>query len=139
VKRLFALALLLLPLALTGCVERILEIRSDPPGADVYIDGERMGVTPLVHKYAWYGTREVTLIKPDHRTDRQLVVLNAPWWQIFPFDLITDVALPFTVTDKVEHVVVLSREPADAGGLSETLERANRAREKASLPVDAPR
>ena len=132
-------AVLLLPVLFAGCVERILEIRSDPPGAEVYIDGERKGVTPLVHKYAWYGTREVTLIKPDYRTDRQLVVLSAPWWQIFPFDLITDVALPFTFTDKVEHIVALRREPPEAGGFPETLERANKAREKASLPVDAPR
>lgn len=30
-----------------GCTHT-LEVRSDPPGADVYVDGERMGQTPLV-------------------------------------------------------------------------------------------
>lgn len=30
-----------------GCAHT-LEVRSDPPGADVYVDGERLGQTPLV-------------------------------------------------------------------------------------------
>src|SRR5687767_13323668 len=56
------LLFVLMPLILAGCVERLLEIRSDPPGAEVYIDGERKGMTPYTEKYIWYGVREVTLV-----------------------------------------------------------------------------
>jgi hypothetical protein len=39
-------ALLALPLALAGCVERILTVRSEPPGAAVTVDGDPAGTTP---------------------------------------------------------------------------------------------
>jgi hypothetical protein len=129
----------LIPLLVAGCVERSLVIRSDPPGAEVYIDGERKGMTPHTEKYVWYGTREVTLVKSDYRSHREMVELHAPWWQVFPFDLITDVVLPLTLTDKVELDIKLHKEPPKARGMDETLERANEAREKSRRPVDAPR
>ncbi|HEU4339403.1 MAG TPA: PEGA domain-containing protein [Planctomycetota bacterium] len=129
----------LIPLLSLGCVERSMVIRSDPPGADLFIDGQRVGVTPHVQPYVWYGTREVTLAMPGYRTERRMVALNAPWWQIFPFDLITDLLVPFTLTDKLEVDIPLRKEPAEAGALNETLERAEEARRKAALPPDAPK
>lgn len=129
----------LVPLLSAGCVDRLLEIRSDPPGADLFIDGERVGVTPHVHKYVWYGTREVTLVMPGYRSERRMVALNAPWWQIFPFDLVTDVLVPVTLTDKLDVHIALRKEAHEAGALDETLERATEARRKAALPPDAPK
>ena len=129
---------LLLPVALTGCVERMLEIRSEPSQAEVYRDGERLGQTPLVMNYEHYGTREITLVKEGYRSHRQLVELNSPWWQIFPFDLITDVVLPFTFTDRVELVVTLEKQPPLKEAIQETLKRAEEARKKASAPEESP-
>jgi len=137
--RIRALPLLFLPLAFTGCVERLLSIRSEPSGAEVFIDGERRGSTPHVERYSFYGGREVTLVKKGYRSHRKLVELNAPWWQIFPFDLLTDVVIPFTITDRVELDIVLEKEPPAAEALGETLKRAEEAREKSRLPADAPR
>ena len=139
VMRLACLSIALLPLALAGCVERLLVIRSQPTGAEVYIDGEKRGVTPHTEKYAYYGTREVTLVKKGYRTFRQNVVLSAPWWQIFPMDLVTDVALPFTITDRVDLEVPLEKEPAGAGAFQETLRRAEEARAKANAPLEEPK
>jgi hypothetical protein len=112
----------------------MLVIRSEPPGAQVVIDGEVRGETPHVERYVHYGTREVTLIKPGFRTHRKMVELDAPWWQVFPFDLLTDVVLPFTFTDKVELAVPLEKEPEAGGAFQETYQRALEAREKANEP-----
>ena len=45
-------------LSQAGCVERFLAIHSDPPGAAVYLDGEKVGTTPCEVTYTWYGTRD---------------------------------------------------------------------------------
>ncbi len=134
-----AVPLLLLPLVLAGCVERLITIRSTPSGAQVYFDGELRGETPHVERYSFYGTREVTLVKKGYRTHRKMVELAGPWWQIFPLDLITDVLLPFTITDRVELDVALEKEPEGPAALKDVLKRAAEAREKANLPLDAPR
>ena len=138
-KRPAALLVLLLPLVLVGCVERLLSIRTEPAGAQVFVDGELRGTTPHVEKYAFYGTREITLVKKGHRTYRKMVELDSPWWQIFPFDLFTDVIIPFTFTDRVDLDIVLEKEPDAADAIGETLKRADESRDKANLPADAPR
>ena len=116
----------------------MLEIRSEPAQAEVLVDGQRLGQTPLVMNYEHYGTREITLVKEGYRSHRRLVELNSPWWQVFPFDLITDVLLPFTFTDRVELVVKMEKEPPLAEAIQETLKRAEEARKKASPPDDSP-
>lgn len=138
-KRPAAVLVLLIPLVLSGCVERLISIRSEPSGAGVYIDGQLRGTTPHVERYSYYGGRDVTLVKKGYRSHRQLVELDAPWWQVFPFDLLTDVVIPVTITDRVELDVVLEKEPPAAEALGDTLKRANEAREKSRLPADAPR
>lgn len=137
-QRLIPVALLL-PIALAGCVDRIVSIRSNPPGAEVYLDGELRGTTPHDEHYSYYGTRDLTLVKSGYRSHRRKIGLNSPWWQIFPFDLVTDVLLPFTITDHVEVAVELEKEPPPGDAIGETLKRAEEAREKASAPADAPR
>ena len=139
VKRLRALPLLVLPFVGVGCVERLLVIRSQPAGAEVWIDGEKRGETPHTEHYAYYGTREVTLVKKGYRSHRQSVDLASPWWQIFPFDLITDVLIPVTITDRVDLEVPLEKEPEGAGAFAETMKRAGEARDKANAPPEPPR
>ena len=137
--RRLTLAWILVPLAFTGCVDRIVSIRSAPPGAEVYLDGELRGTTPHDEHYSYYGTRELTLVKSGYRSHRRKIELNSPWWQIFPFDLVTDVLLPFTIADHVEVAVELEKEPPPADAIGETLKRDEEAREKAGRPADAPR
>ena len=134
-----ALAAALLPLAAVGCVDRIISIRSEPSGAEVWLDGERKGTTPHDEHYAYYGTRELVLIKPGYRTNRQTLPLDSPWWQIFPFDFVTDVVIPFTLTDRVEVHVVLEKELSIQEAAKEALQHAEEARQKASARPDDPR
>ena len=52
-------ALLLAFLMVTGCVTRKMIIRSNPPGAPVWVDERYAGETPVEIPFTYYGTRKV--------------------------------------------------------------------------------
>ena len=62
-------------LASTGCVERRYTIRSNPPGALVYVNGEEIGTTPVSRSFTYYGDRDITLIQ-----DGFTVVIWVRFW-----------------------------------------------------------
>jgi len=74
----------------TGCVHRRVTINSNPSGALVRVDGKDIGYTPASLDYTWYGTREIQLLKDGYETQTQLVNINAPWYQKFPLDFLSD-------------------------------------------------
>jgi hypothetical protein len=113
---------------LCGCVERIVTVRSEPAGATVFFDDKEVGVTPCDIPYIWYGKRELALERDGYRPVRDIVILNAPWWQIFPCDLVTDVLIPFTIRDRMEVAYLLEPMPKDVR--AEVLRRAAELREK---------
>ncbi|MEI6037860.1 MAG: PEGA domain-containing protein, partial [Planctomycetota bacterium] len=41
--------------ASTGCVQRRMTIRSNPPGALVYVDDYQIGATPVSTDFIYYG------------------------------------------------------------------------------------
>lgn len=129
-----ALLLLSLPLLLSGCVERFLLVRSEPEGATVYLDGERVGETPVDIPYTWYGTRELVLEKRGFREIREKVALRPPWWQWPGLDFLTDVVIPFTLTDRREAAFHLERAPLTSEELEEVLRRARELRKEAGVP-----
>ena len=123
--------LLFAPLLLAGCVERFIALRSEPAGADVYLDGEKVGQTPIDIPYVWYGTREVILEKRGYREIRERVALNPPWWQYPVIDFVTDVLIPFTITDREEFSFHLESAPLTREEIDGTLKRAEETRAKA--------
>ena len=85
---------LLLSLVLgTGCVRRSLTVKSDPPGALVYLNGVEVGRTPMTRDFTWYGTYDVTLRKEGYETLKTEGKVIAPWWQWVPIDFFAE-ALP---------------------------------------------
>ncbi len=124
-------AAVVLALALAGCVERIITVRSQPAGATVYVDGDKAGETPCDVKYAWYGTRKVTIEKAGYASVSRDVELRAPWYQIFPLDFITDVLIPITITDRTELHFLLQEEKEGAADPEDVKKRAAELREKA--------
>lgn len=113
---------------LSGCVERLLLVRSDPSGARVFVDAHDMGVTPVEVPFEHYGTREVLLRKsgedsdePGHESVVQLVELKAPWYQWFPFDIFSELLWPGTIRDV--HEVMIPMPPLDTEALQEKLEQ----------------
>ena len=91
ITRLIAVFMLLL---LSGCAQRILHIETQPPGADVYINGEAAGKTPLDHPFDFYGKFELVLRHTDHQSRRIIHEASPPWYAYFPMDIIVDFILP---------------------------------------------
>jgi hypothetical protein len=119
---------------LSGCVERLVAVRSEPPGAILYVDGERAGETPCDVPYVWYGTREMALERRGFKPVREMLPLRPPWWQIFPLDFVTDVLIPFTITDRLEVTYALEPEPAAGADRDGMKRRAAELRERAAAP-----
>ena len=129
-------AALLSSVFLSGCVERFLTIHSDPPGAAVYLDGEKVGTTPCEVTYVWYGTRDLILDLRDYTLVRQQITLSAPWWQVLPFDFITDVVVPITIHDRTVVSYVLESAPVSQEAVDAVLERAEELRKKSAPPKE---
>lgn len=121
-------------LLLAGCVERLVAVRTEPPGAGVYFEDEQVGTTPCEVPYTWYGTREVSVRLKGFAPVRETVPLRPPWWQYPPLDLVTDVILPFTLTDRVELRYVLEPAPGAGEEVRGVLERAAELRRRAAEP-----
>lgn len=97
-------AALLAPLA--GCVERVMQLESDPPGALVHLNGEEAGRTPMRKNFLWYGTYDVELRKEGYRTQTARTRVWAPWWQIPPIDLLAEIIpLPLRDNQVVRYVL----------------------------------
>lgn len=75
-------------------VERELVITSQPAGAEVRVDGEAVGRTPVNVPYLHYGTRRVTFYLDGYLTQSQVVKLDPRWFNVFPLDLISEVFVP---------------------------------------------
>lgn len=82
--------LLVAPLVVGGCVQRQLTVRSNPPGALLYLNGVEIGRTPLTRDFVWYGTYEVELRKPGYQTLKTTGEVKAPWWQWVPIDFFAE-------------------------------------------------
>ena len=44
-----------------AAVRRRITIKTDPPGALVYIDDQEIGVTPVSTSFTYYGTRKIQI------------------------------------------------------------------------------
>jgi hypothetical protein len=82
-----------------GCVERILEVQSNPPGALVYLNGQEMGRTPVERAFTWYGTHDVTVRHEGYETIKKGEPVIAPFYEWIPFDLVSEL-LPIPITNR---------------------------------------
>ncbi|MCA9268318.1 MAG: PEGA domain-containing protein [Planctomycetales bacterium] len=98
-----------LVLAAGGCVRRRMTIRSNPPGAMVYIDDQQIGSTPVSTSFTYYGTRSVTLVKDGYETQTVKHTLDRPWYQIPPLDFVSENVSPAEHRD--EHVLDFTLTP----------------------------
>ncbi|MDZ4659736.1 MAG: PEGA domain-containing protein, partial [Bythopirellula sp.] len=87
--------LMLLP----GCVRRRLMVRSNPPGAMVYVDNQLIGTTPCATDFIYYGTREMRLVKAGYESLTINQPIPAPWYQIPPLDFVSENLTPHKIQD----------------------------------------
>jgi len=87
-------------LLLTGCVERRFVITTDPPGAVVLNErNERIGGTPADSPFTYYGTYRFTLMRDGYQTQVVEEDVQAPWYQWFLIDFVSENLWPFPIRD----------------------------------------
>ena len=99
-----------------GCIKRSISVRSDPPGALVYLDGLEVGKTPLDGvRFHFYGRREFALYKDGFLVERRIVEINTPWYSYFPLDIFTELLNPWRIDDHRDFYFAMKRtEPAES-------------------------
>lgn len=77
-------------------------IRSNPPGALVYVDDQPVpiGVTPVSHDFIYYGMRKIRLIKDGFETLTVMQPIPAPWYQFPPIDFVAENLVPGQIRDQ---------------------------------------
>lgn len=95
----WVLALGMLCAVQSGCVHRRMTIRTNPPGAVVYVDDYEIGTTPVATDFVYYGTRKIRLVKDGCETQTVMQKIPAPWYQIPPLDFISENLVPGEIRD----------------------------------------
>ncbi len=85
-------------LLLTGCVTRSLTIKTDPPGAKVYVNDQLRGESPVSYDFMWYGWHRLTIRKEGYERLDDRKLLRTPLWFWIPADLAMEL-LPFRIRD----------------------------------------
>ncbi len=136
------LPLILLLACTAGCgVYRTITVKSDPPGAMVYMNGLEIGRTPFTRDFVWYGTYDVEVRKDGYHTLKVKSDVNPPWWQVIPFDFFAELVPghPHDHRRLYYSLTPMSDEAADpelmirrAARLAEQLESSDRTRNPAA-------
>ena len=75
-----------------------LTIRTEPPGAAVYVNDVLKGKSPLTYDFQWYGWYRLTLRKDGYERLDDRKLLRAPAYLWIPFDVMMEL-LPVPVSD----------------------------------------
>ncbi len=120
----------------SGCVRRRMTIRSNPSGALVFVDDQRIGVTPVSTAFTYYGTRKIQLFKDG--LEPQLVKhrFTAPWYQLPVLDFIFENLWPFEIRD--ERFVEVQMAPLQVVPTEQLVGRANALRNSSRLGLLTP-
>jgi len=129
-----SLILFLLALILAGCVHRTMTIRSEPPGALIYLNNEEKGITPDTIPFTWYGDYEIILRKEGYQVFRVIQPIKPPWYEVFPLDIFSELLLPVRLEDQhFLHYELKEAEPVDKDAL---LRRADELRQEFVVPEE---
>jgi hypothetical protein len=114
---------------LAGCVTRRMTVRTNVPGAQVYVDNYEIGRTPASTDFTYYGTRNIRIVKDGFETLTVQQPVAAPWYQIPGIDFLTENVWPLEIRDERQYTYNLQPQyvvPTDALiGRAEELRRAN--------------
>lgn len=117
---------------LPGCVQRRMTIRSNPPGALVYVDNHEIGVTPISTSFLYYGTREIRLVKDGYETLTVLQPMLPPWYQIPPLDFFSENLVPGEFRD--QRIFTYQLQPQMVVPTEQLIDRAQQLRSAAQSP-----
>lgn len=99
---------------LGGCVRRTVTIHTDPQGAEVTLNDQLIGTSPVSVDFLWYGDYDVIVRKEGYETLHTHQRLDPPWYQVPPIDFFAEILTPFTYHDRQEMSFTLEeRKPVD--------------------------
>lgn len=122
----YVLMLMVLCTLTSGCVRRRMTIRSSPPGALVFVDGQEIGRTPVATPFIYYGTRNLRLVKDGYETISVNQPFRAPWYQVPPLDFVSENMVPHELRD--ERVVDFEMVPLANVSMDDVLIHADQLR-----------
>ncbi|NLX97876.1 MAG: PEGA domain-containing protein [Rhodopirellula sp.] len=117
----------------TGCVRRRMTIRTNPPGALVYVDDYEIGTTPVSTNFTYYGTRKIRLVKEGYETLTVMQPIPAPWYQFPPFDFVSENLVPGEIRDRRDFTFQLR--PQVVVPVDQLRGRAEELRAQGQLPL----
>ena len=120
----------------SGCVHRRLTVRTNPPGAEVYVDNYPIGTSPVSTSFLYYGTRKFRLVKDGYETLTVEQKIPAPWYQYFPLDFVSENVWPGEIRD--EQTLDFQLAPQQIVPTELILERAENLRASSQPAVIAP-
>lgn len=120
----------------SGGVRRRLTVRTDPPGAAVYVDNQYVGTSPTATATTYYATRQIEVVKDGYRHEKVLRTFRPPWYQLPPLDFVTDTLWPKKIRD--ERIVDITMVPQQVISSEELQTRANGLRIQAAQGVATP-
>ena len=98
----------LVVILLTGCVERKLTINTEPQGAMVLLNDQEIGTSPVTVPFNWYGDYWVRINKEGYETLDTHRNLKAPLHDHPPFDFFAQILYPGQIVDAYEWTFELS-------------------------------
>ncbi|MBN2064495.1 MAG: PEGA domain-containing protein [Sedimentisphaerales bacterium] len=84
----------------TGCVERLIKVTSNPPGAVVWLNDQEIGSTPITVPFTWYGEYSVVLRKEGYEPVLTSVETPTPFYQWPVLDFFSECLLPVDLVDE---------------------------------------
>jgi hypothetical protein len=124
-------------LAMTGCVERRMTIRTNVDhegGAVVHVDNQELGNSPASTAFTYYADREIKLVKDGYETVTLIQPVPAPWWDSLFLEFFVENLWPFTVRDEREFRYNLP--PVAQVTTGELLDNAGGLRNEAQIHAD---
>ena len=74
-------------------------VRSNPPGALLYVDDYEIGDTPVSVNFTYHGTRKIRLVKDGYETLTVMQSIPPPWYEYPPIDFVTENFIPGKIRD----------------------------------------
>lgn len=106
---------------LSGCSSRTIIVTSEPPGAQVTLNGIEVGTTPLEVGFRYYGQYDLRLAKDGYEPIAAAPWANAPWYEYPPIDFLL---LPVPMRTTVRWHYELAPASVEAASRDELIERA---------------
>ncbi|HBE67584.1 MAG TPA: hypothetical protein DDW52_05480 [Planctomycetaceae bacterium] len=97
---LYFLAVLGFVVSSVGCVRRRMLVRTNPPGAAVYVDKQEIGISPISTDYIYYGNREIEVTADGYDTVKVIRDFKPPIYQWPVIDFFAETLWPFELRDQ---------------------------------------